>query len=526
MPGDDARSLSRRTFVAGSLAAAAALGTVAACSDGGDDDGAADRAADDPPTDSTPAEGDSTASGDAPPVGALPAAAATFAWIEEVFDQGVRRPGYPADDWAEGWVFDHFERIGLEDVRREPITVRRWEPVEWRLEVTAAGSTEEVECFPVPYASPVDDLEVDLVAYDAAAPDAVAGRAALFDAPLLRLPPDVIAGFGSVPEDWQSRVHDPEGTFPGTQHVVPFAEQFQAVMEPSIDAGAVAFIGTLSDYPGDSCRYFVPYDAHTRPIPGVWVKGSDGARLRDLLAAGPVRVRLHVESTEEDAPSSNVVGELPGADDETVIIASHHDGPWASAVEDASGIALVLAQATYWAGIPAEERPHRMVFLLQGGHMAGGAGLAAYVGEHREELDRCVLQIHLEHAALDVVEAEDGSISVGDLCTPRWWFTSRIPPLEDAVLAAIEAEGLGRSLLVAPDALGAMPTTDGALFYPAGVPIVHHLAAPHYLFDEMDTLDKIDRGGLEPLGRATIRIVESTAGVSAAELRAQQVTGP
>ena len=526
MPGDQTPSLSRRTFVAGSLAAAAAIGAAAACSDedgdgaAGDGDGGGSQ-----PDGSTTEEG-GVAATDPPPVGTLPTAAATYAWIEEVFDRGVRRPGYPADEWAEGWVADHFERIGLEEVRREPITVRRWEPVEWRLEVVAGSTTEEVECFPVPYASPVDDLELDLVAFDAAAPDAVAGRAALFDAPLLRLPPDVVAGFGTVPDDWPSRVHDPDGTFPGTQHVVPFAKEFQEVMAPSIDAGAAAFIGTLSDYPGDSCRYFVPYDAHTRPIPGVWVRGSDGARLRDLLAAGPVRIRLHVESTEEDAPSSNVVGELPGADDETVIIASHHDGPWASAVEDASGIALVLAQATYWAGVPVEERPHRMVFLLQGGHMAGGAGLAAFVGSHREELDRCVLQIHLEHAALDVVEGDDGSIEVGELCTPRWWFTSRIPPLEEAVLGAIEDEGLGRSLLVAPDALGAMPTTDGALFYPAGVPIVHHLAAPHYLFDEMDTLDKIDRAGLEPLGRATIRIVESTAGVSAAEMRALQVTGP
>src|SRR5690606_24145832 len=130
--------------------------------------------------------------------------------------QGVRRPGYAADDWATEWTRDHFERIGLEDVRLEPITVRRWEPIEWRLEVTSAGTTEEVECFPVPYSSPVDDLDVELVAYDAAAPGAVAGKAALFDAPLLRLPPDVIAGFGTVPDDWSSRVYDPDGTFPDT----------------------------------------------------------------------------------------------------------------------------------------------------------------------------------------------------------------------------------------------------------------------------------------------------------------------
>jgi hypothetical protein len=40
----------------------------------------------------------------------------------------------------------------------------------------------------------------------------------------------------------------------------------------------------------------------------------------------------------------------------------------------------------------------------------------------------------------------------------------------------------------------------------------------------MDTLDKVDRDNLESLSRATIRIVDSTAGVSAAELRADVVT--
>ena len=40
-----------------------------------------------------------------------------------VFDQGIRRPGYPANEWAEGWIADRFRSIGLDNVRLEPITV-------------------------------------------------------------------------------------------------------------------------------------------------------------------------------------------------------------------------------------------------------------------------------------------------------------------------------------------------------------------------------------------------------------------
>jgi hypothetical protein len=52
------------------------------------------------------------------------------------------------------------------------------------------------------------------------------------------------------------------------------------------------------------------------------------------------------------------------------------------------------------------------------------------------------------------------------------------------------------------------------------VPIVNFLTAPFYLFDAMDTMDKIHRPTLAPLTRAAIRIVESTTGVTAAAMRA------
>src|SRR5262249_6372524 len=154
--------------------------------------------------------------------------------------------------------------------------------------------------------------------------------------------------------------HDPAGTFPGTTHVLPFGREVMAVMEPAIEASAVGVVGVLDGHPGDSEDYYVPYDAVARPRPGVGGRGGDGARLRRMLADGPARARLAVDALREATTCANVVGELAGADDDIVVIGSHHDGPWASAVEDASGIALVLAQAAYWARVPRHERPHRL----------------------------------------------------------------------------------------------------------------------------------------------------------------------
>jgi len=437
-----------------------------------------------------------------------------FGWIEEIFARGVRRPAWPADRWAEAWLQEQFRGCGMERVRAEPVELYSWEPRAASLTLTlAGGETVQFEGFALPHCAP-GEIEAPLRVFDGAAPD-VRGAIALYDAPRL-----------AVPHAWYAQAatwtYDPHATCAASTHVLPFGRDMQDVMEPVIEAGASGFVGVLSGYPGDSRDYYVPYDAHARPIPGIWIRGSDGSRLRALLDGGAAQARLLVDAVREPTTSYNIIGELPGADDETVIIGSHHDGPWASAVEDASGMALVLAQAAYWSRVPREARPHRLVFLLNAGHMAGGAGQATFVATHRAELDGCVLEVHLEHAANEFAE-RDGALRPTGQPEARWWFTSRIDRLESAVRSAIEAEGLERSFMLRPDIFGEKPTTDGADFHLAGVPLVHYLTAPFYLFDAMDTLDKIHRPSLIPVTRATICIIESTSGVSAAAMRADRI---
>ncbi len=444
----------------------------------------------------------------------IPPESQIYAWIEQVFGHGVRRPGYDADRWCERWAQEQFRRFGMINVRAEPVQMPYWEARDASLTVTPDGDSAraiDLQCFPLPFSSPTDGVEAPIISFDDSQPGAVRGGASLYDVRLGHLPHRNMAQMAT----WG---YDPAGTFEGKAQLLPFGRGAQAVMEPSIDAGAAAFIGVLSNYPGDSREYYVPYDGKLRPMTGVWISASDGGRIRSMLETSSVRARLRVDAKTEPITCFNIVGELPGADDETVIIGSHHDGPWASAVEDASGISLVLAQAAYWSHVPEAERPHRLVFLLNSGHMAGGAGQAAFVREHRDELDRCVLEMHLEHTANEFVET-DGRLRATGEPEVRWWFTSRIGRLEDTVRAAIEAEDLRRSYIVPPTIFGEKPTTDGADFHLAGVPLVHFLTAPFYLFDAMDTLDKIHRPSLEPVTRAAIRIIESTANVSAAAMR-------
>jgi hypothetical protein len=451
-----------------------------------------------------------------------------FKWIEEVVTQGIRRPGYPADRWTEKFIFDKFKDLGLQALRFEPVESSFWKDSHARLAVIAHQTTVEIECFPVPLSEPTV-IEGPLAMWDPTDPAAVSGKVAVYELRFGSLPDEfpVLARRGATSATSPSPkalieagwAFDPDRTFVEGRHRLPFATELQDTMEPAIAAGAIGFVGVLRGYPSGGCEYYVPYDGTPRPIPGVYVSERDGDRLLELLEDDTAQASIDVVAERGTTTSRNVVGELPGVDDDWVIIGTHHDAPWASAVEDGTGIALLLAQAAAWASVSQNDRPHRLIFLTTAAHMSAAAGTRSFIERHRPMMDRTVLEVHLEHAALDSPPDRQALDATTTRVTPRWWFTTEIPMLEQVVWDAIVAHRLDRSLILTPDALAPFPTTDGGLFHLAGVPLVNYLTAPWYLFDPADTLDKVDQDTLSKVSRATYDIVRSTANVSAKQMR-------
>ncbi len=446
-----------------------------------------------------------------------PSAEQMLADIKTIVGFGIRRPGYPADRQAADWAARRFTEIGLQSVALEPVELPMWQPAAATLTAWPAGepaAAQRFAGFPLPYTRACTDLEADLV--NVGSPE-VRGQIVVEPLTLIDLPQSVL-------RETATFSFDPDGEFDTLVQTLPFGPGFNSVGDTAVEAGAAGYVGILTGFPWETADYYVPYDAVQRPLSALWLSRRDGARLAELLRAGRCRGRLTVEATCSTVGCHNVLGQLPGPGDQTVIIGSHHDAPWASAVEDASGMALVLAQAAYWASVPAADRPHNLTFLLTAGHMAGGAGTRSFVDRHADSLPRVVLEVHLEHAAMQVTGDGERLEPTGQP-EPRWWFTSTEPGLQAAVADALRREDLRRSLVLKPTVFGESPTTDGSAFYLAGVPIVQFLTAPMYLFDSADTVDKIHVPSLEPVSRAAIRIIESVRGRTAAQLRAS-VTEP
>ncbi len=447
----------------------------------------------------------------------VPSKEKMMGWITAIFNQGIRRPGYPANYRVENWVKEQLENLGLQDIKLDPVPIRKWEAETGNLRIWPVGKPDQamdIPGFPLPYSRATDGVEAELRMISATRE--LAGKIAVYNMEFVNLPARLL-------KLWSKRYYDPGNEFRTLNQMLPFGVLGGRAMEPAMNANASAFIGILSNYPGETHDYYVPYDAVTRDLPGVWVSPNNGKKILELMDKGSVSAKVSYQGGISDSVSHNILASLPGMSEEWVVIGTHHDGPWSSAVEDASGMALVLAQAEYWSQIPREQRPHNILFLMNCGHMSGGAGAKAFVERNAAFLEKIVAAIHLEHVAVEV-KSENGKLAPTDEPVVRWWFTSRITPLEEITENAFATEGLRRSIVMPPDGFppgGKNPPTDAAAYHLVAVPVpfVSLLAAPVYLFDSADTLDKIHQESLEPLTRAVIRIVNALKGHTAHGLR-------
>ncbi len=438
-------------------------------------------------------------------------------WTKKIFNQGIRRPGYPADYFIENWVEEQFKTMGLQDITLNPVLVKKWEAYDAKLKIWMVNNPTEVltiPCFPVPYTKPIYGLEAELSLESKGSPKP--GNILVSELNLLKVPVRALKSLSGV-----DRFYDPKNEFDDLEQTVPFDYKMLNFLEPSLKNEIGGFIGILSGYPWETDKYYVPYDAIEREIPGVYVSRANGKKILKLMDTGTVKANLSYEATISEVTSHNILGCLRGASDEWIVIGTHHDGPWNSAVEDASGMALVLAQAKYWSQISESTRPFNILFLMNCAHMAGAKGAVSFVDQNKEFLEKVVVAIHLEHVARDV-KSENGKLIPLDDPTVRWWFVSRILALEEIVEEAITKENLERSILLPPDGFppgSDKPPTDGSFYHPEGIPFISFLAAPPYLFDPADTLDKIHQESYEPITRAVIRIIDSLKDYTASELR-------
>lgn len=455
----------------------------------------------------------------APEAVGMPSKDRIFGWIEYLASLGNRRTGTVGGAKAAAYMKCQFESLGLQDVHYETATASKWEVTQSSLVI--AG--HPIDSFPIagtftgrdkptvfstgPGGLNAEIVDIGLGTQPEIALKNVKGKIVLFDlkflVPTLGLAP-LIEFF------W-----DPGLTIldPSSLTANPFQTTAPSVLQGMVDAGAVGIVGVLADY-FDSNKYYNERYHLDITIPGVWVSPKDGQKIRALMkASNAPTANLVMEGSQEQTIGRAVVGTLPGNSMDTILITSHHDAVWNGAVEDGSGSASVLAQAQYFASKPKESRQKTLLFATMDTHWAEYKVHQAFGKKYivdKETPYNIVGDVSIEHIGKQGIKDANGKLNIVDQPEYRGIFENLGPTLKLAMINGLIKHDLRRTaLLDATPLCGTVGIPTDAFSCAAGVPTASLISGPNYLYDEADTLDKVDQDQLVPVAQFFSELIEA-----------------
>ena len=443
-------------------------------------------------------------------------------WIREMAAFGARRAGSPAGLANEDYLVRKLEEFGLANIRKEAIPVECHQPEKSLVEIDAGAGFRSFNAQWIPYCrfTPTEGLESSLVYADSGAFTHSAdwsGKVVVTDIEFPLLDVELIGKFSMGK-------YDPDDNIKDVKHPATWVRLGWHLYRKAFERGAVGFIGILKDQPGGSHRMYAPYgfkekDILDKPLPGFWVSRDDGPEIRRLARNG-ARVRLTLTGERAPSVTHNVVGEIPGETDECVILHCHHDSPFVSPVEDASGCSVILALARHFA---AGKRPRRKIIVLfTAGHFYGSIGTRRFIADHAADIvPRVALEITVEHVAKEAIENAAGELVESGLAEGTGVFLPFNQAMVEAVLANLKDNDVDRAFLLPPEGpLGPYPPTDGGDWYLAGVPLVNFISNPVYLLNAEDDFHWVMESRLPKVAGAVAGIVEATETLRKEEIAA------
>jgi hypothetical protein len=386
-----------------------------------------------------------------------------FGWIETMWEfgdrdrYGWRMPGTRSDHQASAFLEQEFREAGLQQVRREAVSIPVHFPEYWSLTLQANGTSEEIPCSFIRYAAgtPPEGVSGNLVfagrgskeEFQAKARE-VAGHIAVVE-----LYSDGYRINYGNPPIW---TYDPNRTLAGDMYSETYPVDNQpAAIENARLAGAIGLVCILTFRSGEACvQYHGPKNGN-RVITALSVSPSSGEQIKNLLAVGPVRATLVLTENPGTPPpggptrfgtwgvTHNVYGVLPGTTDEVVVMMSHHDG---GAVNEASGPAVLVAIAHYFAQLK-EKRRKTLMFFVIGSHFGLRPPLLQQARGLAEVRDRIACVLNVEMIARQYKLLNGRYVATGLAAPTMWGVRNANPRLVNLVQEAVSTHDLDRSYI-------------------------------------------------------------------------------
>lgn len=442
--------------------------------------------------------------------------------IEKIVSFGPRNPGTVGEAKTREYILNKFREYGLKTENQDGFEIKMYHPYSWRLDLSESGGKEKISvpCSYMPFSDSTGKKALTAplayVGLDEELKDRdLKGKIVAYE---FRFKPKGLKTYKKM-----LFFYDPDNTLASSSRVVRPALEFEYKMYEKLKAkGAKGMIGLLSGLQWDSDQYYPQMSfGMEKDLPGVWVRPSRCAKVREWAKKNGARATLLMTSREGEGMSANIVGVIPGKIDEYCLVFSQHDTYFNGAVQDASGVAVVLALAKHFA--KGKKPLKRSIIFMTLPHTNGRVGEKAFIGKHWNGLLRkTALVIAVEHIGKELDPQKDLRFKVSDRPSFRMFFTSLNRNINGMVKTAILAQDYKRSTIL-PQWLVAKITGKArgiaGEFYEAGLPVIGMMSNPPYMFFPQDTMEAVATDQLVPTANLLASIMRTSDTLSFDDLR-------
>jgi hypothetical protein len=409
-----------------------------------------------------------------------------------------RITGSPYDRMTTDWVAAQFKRIGLETRVQEFTDLpEQWWPTSWEVTAVGAQAVPMKTAFPL-YRSVGTDGQMNLEPVWVGM-----GTAADFDGRDVRGKAVVAYGFPN----------------PGGRENTALT---WGIVKRAEDHGAAALFIVLG-FPGNVMNE--PTAAGTQPparMPIFMLGNQDGTTLRQMIEQNQspvIRFRLAVE-LRTGLKTATVWGVLPGATDENIAVMAHTDSFFEGAMDNASGMATLVALAEHYAKIPKSQRRRTMTFFTTSAHHSPSgqnAGIRWIHNNMKPMWSKTALLVNCEHTAQVATFLVGDTLYGSNQVSARRWFVGGSDRLKTIVMKDFKDYGMALFSRPEPRPGGEL----GQVFMDA--PSFHIIDQIVYHTD-MDTMNAVPAAGLEQSAHVFAKIIDDVNKVDMSALLGAPVT--
>jgi len=406
-----------------------------------------------------------------------------------------RIAGMAGEKMTNDWVESKFRALGLADIHRQSFDLPpQWIPKNWSVTFSGGGKTFTASSLlPAPGSRSMPPGGVDL--------DAVwvgTGSAADF-----------------VGRDVRGKavlIHDIPT--PGS---INHSVTWSGAIRRAQDQGAAAIFVVYGLSANWAMWQSIGTGEDGARTPGFYMGFKDGNVVRDMIGTGqPVRVHASLETEMRAGLTTfNVYGTLPGSTDESILVLAHQDGYFQAALDNASGLAVMMGLAEHFAKMPRAQRRRGITFVATAGHHAGSLGTRWMHDNRQTFFAKTALAINLEHMAVADTHNWGTTLRKSNNVSGRRWWVNGSDTLVDLFGSALFTFGVPLIVDMDPNASGDMGSMARDL------PTVQTIESPEVKHTDADTIEWVPSVGIEAIARAYAKFIDQVNTLARADVQAK-----